>query len=429
MQTSNNTSSSSSGAGGFNPVEVFQNALDGQPDSGTGDVANPYGPIIDAMTAPDVQGPASDAYPLAIQGLLSGGESGRVDGAPSVGALSPPGSDTTQALPPLETSALGAPGPSLAMAASNGSDDNQPDSDTPSDAETADSASDAGSVPAAGEPRGAPGAGDSVATPQSPTLAGRGQPPRLTSAGTANGLGIPPAVSGKTPPRGPGTAAGKGPPKVPDYSHFSQVYSDWAKSHSDAPRYVPASGWKKIAPDPAKLEPESKYGPYSRITFHHTGSDVTPQAVDELQTNHEPFLHHLQREVAHGFHAEKYDFGDVGYHFLIGEDGTIYEGRPLSYQGAHVWHHDPANIGVAFLGDYSSKGFSDAQIHSARALIRVLNHAYGIGQGANGQQYIFTHRDLAPPKGKHARPEEFVGTADQQMNQIKAWSQTRGPGN
>jgi hypothetical protein len=254
------------------------------------------------------------------------------------------------------------------------------------------------------------------------------QPPRLGSAGRVNRAGTSPAPPVKTAPSSPATAAGKGPPRVPDYSHFSQFYAGWSKSHGGAPPYVPASAWKPIPPDPTKLDLESKSGPYNRITFHDTGSDVTPQAVDALHTGHEPFLHYLERQASEGFKAEQYHFGDVGYHFMIGQDGTIYEGRPLSYEGAHVYGQNPANIGVAFLGDYRSKGFSDAQVNSAKTLIRVLNQAYGIGQGAKGQPYIFTHTDLAPT-GRYARPFEFVGKANQQMNQIKAWSQTRGPGN
>ncbi len=254
------------------------------------------------------------------------------------------------------------------------------------------------------------------------------EPPRLGSAGTANGSGTRPAAPAKISPSGLAAAAGKGPPKVPDYSRFSQIYSDWARSHGDAPHYVPASDWKQIKPDPTKLAPESKYGPYSRITFHHTVSENTPQSVDDFDMHKEPPWHFLLREVKNGGHAEKYDNnGDISYHFLIDKDGTIYEGRPLNYEGAHVSGSNPGNIGVAFLGDYSSKGFGDAQVNAAKTLIRVLNHAYGIGQSANGRQYIFTHRELAP--ANDARPEEFVGKADQQMNQIKAWSQTRGPGN
>lgn len=397
MDTSN-TPSPSPVAGVPDPVQVFQDALTGQPagdgsgpggGGGGGDVADPYVPIIEAMTAPDAQTPAADAYPLAIRGLLSGGA---LAGAPSQPDLN--------TVPPSPQPYA----PSLTAIPSDTDDDDQPGSDTPADGGS-------GPAPDVGASTDALAAAGAGAPPQIQTSGGSAQPPR-------SGLAVP----GKTP----ANTAGKGPPKVPDYSHFSQIYGDWAKSHDDAPRYVPASEWKQNKPDPTKLEPESTYGPYTRITFHHTGSENTPQSVDDFDMGKESAWHYLARQVKNGFHAETYgDNGDITYHFLIGKDGTIYEGRPLNYEGAHVRSHNAGNIGVAFLGNYSSQGFNDAQVHSAKTLVRVLNHAYGIGQNANGQQYIFTHKEIARPDD--ARPDEFKGKANQQMDQIKSWSQTWSP--
>ena len=86
------------------------------------------------------------------------------------------------------------------------------------------------------------------------------------------------------------------------------------------------------------------------------------------------------------YHMVTNGWCDIGYHFLIGRDGTIYEGRPLTQLGAHVGGHNTGNIGIAFVGCFdrscpSSMGSrtpSDAAIRSAGALIYRLSRVYGI---------------------------------------------------
>jgi len=50
--------------------------------------------------------------------------------------------------------------------------------------------------------------------------------------------------------------------------------------------------------------------------------------------------------------------GGIGYHFLIGHEGSIYQGRPLDWGGAHAGVPAPnrnhSHIGIALLGSYSS---------------------------------------------------------------------------
>lgn len=208
---------------------------------------------------------------------------------------------------------------------------------------------------------------------------------------------------------------------APDYSNFYQFYVNWAKNHNGAPAYIPESQWNPNPPDPTRMTPETKVGPYKMITFHHTGSEDTPTSVADFDRGREDLIHYLGRQIVNGFNAPSYDNGDVSYHFPIGKDGKIYEGRSLGYEGAHVYGQNPGNIGVAFIGDYSSQPLSDAQMYSAKALIHALNDAYGVYNEARGGQYVFTHRDLAPAMGPHARPTELLG-AQRQMNAVKAWS-------
>ena len=44
---------------------------------------------------------------------------------------------------------------------------------------------------------------------------------------------------------------------------------------------------------------------------------------------------------------------DIGYQFVIGEDGNIYEGRGWNFIGAHAPGYNAQSIGISIIGDFS----------------------------------------------------------------------------
>lgn len=46
---------------------------------------------------------------------------------------------------------------------------------------------------------------------------------------------------------------------------------------------------------------------------------------------------------------------DIGYNFLVGEDGNVYEGRGWGKKGAHSVPFNGKSIGICIIGDYTSK--------------------------------------------------------------------------
>lgn len=162
--------------------------------------------------------------------------------------------------------------------------------------------------------------------------------------------------------------------------------------------------WAKFPADPHRLTDAKT--PYTTITLHHIGHELTPQAVEMVHRNREAPLDSMARHVAHAFGAaQTYDtYGDVGYNFLIGQDGTIYEGRALKSEGAHVRGHNPGNIGIAFLGDYGDKPFNDAQIRSSAALVGQLSHIFKIGPDR-----VFTHAQWDKDRPTELREPSRLG--------------------
>ena len=70
-------------------------------------------------------------------------------------------------------------------------------------------------------------------------------------------------------------------------------------------------------------------------------------------------------EVIHRWHLEN-GWSGIGYHKVILEDGTVENGRPLYWQGAHVGPHNKSSIGICLIGDGE---YTDHQYASLRGLI------------------------------------------------------------
>lgn len=65
----------------------------------------------------------------------------------------------------------------------------------------------------------------------------------------------------------------------------------------------------------------------------------------------------------------KYD--DIGYNFLVGGDGSAYEGRGWDIIGAHTYRFNSKSIGIAFIGDFSGEAPPPKQLIAALKLIRL----------------------------------------------------------
>lgn len=114
-------------------------------------------------------------------------------------------------------------------------------------------------------------------------------------------------------------------------------------------------------------------GDKTRMAIHHT---VTPST-----TAPETRLRGIQ-----AFHMDTRGWCDVGYHFLVSMDGTIWEGRELEYIGAHVGGHNTGNAGISFIGCHHTSGCNDwepfdppeAPIDATATLVGRLANLYDI---------------------------------------------------
>ena len=74
------------------------------------------------------------------------------------------------------------------------------------------------------------------------------------------------------------------------------------------------------------------------------------------------------------WHVQGRGWSDIGYHYVIGLDGAIDYGRPISRSGAHTLGHNKSSIGIAYIGGLSeSKRAKDTRTEAQKkALIKIL---------------------------------------------------------
>ena len=124
---------------------------------------------------------------------------------------------------------------------------------------------------------------------------------------------------------------------------------------------------------------------------------------------------------------------DIGYHFVIKQDGTVEQGRKLEFQGAHCTGHNKLSIGVCLVGGVDVHGqpqdnFTFLQFEALAMMLRELRKRWpgakisGHNEYANKACPVFDVPDflkrygIVKDPGKpawdhkrwpHFKPEEF----------------------
>ncbi len=100
----------------------------------------------------------------------------------------------------------------------------------------------------------------------------------------------------------------------------------------------------------------------NRATIHHT---VTP-TTDSLTPQQR--LRQIQ-----SYHMWTNGWCDIGYNYLVSRDGRVWRGRGATKVGAHVSNNNTGNIGISFMGTYTSTAPTSTQMCESAKLLRRLS--------------------------------------------------------
>lgn len=131
--------------------------------------------------------------------------------------------------------------------------------------------------------------------------------------------------------------------------------------------------------------PKSNYTQHSpqRIIVHH--SYIPNQSQYKGATS----IRGIQNY--HMDHADT-KWADIGYHFLIGPEGTIYQGRPETVVGAHC-SPNTNSVGICLIGDYDANKDTLTPA-SERALLDLMSWLAS-NYRINPETNIFGHCDFS----------------------------------
>lgn len=113
------------------------------------------------------------------------------------------------------------------------------------------------------------------------------------------------------------------------------------------------------------------------VVHHTAGAACTNEAACRQQ------MQNIQN-----FHMNSNGWADIGYSFLVGGDGVVYEGRGWGRQGAHAPGYNNQSVGIGMIGTFTGALPSLAARNAARALI-----ACGVSLGhIQGGHWVIGHR-------------------------------------
>lgn len=162
----------------------------------------------------------------------------------------------------------------------------------------------------------------------------------------------------------------------------------------------PRSSWNAASPKTWDIDRAN--GRWTRITVHHTAmlarnlrgvsASTAGYAIAQIQSQH----------------MDVNGWADLGYHFMIDPDGRVWEGRSLTYVGAHASrdpntgaNHNLGNIGVCLLGNFEQEDPSSAALASLESLLDGLRQKFGI---AHREVYGHTHFKATDCPGQRLLP-------------------------
>lgn len=184
------------------------------------------------------------------------------------------------------------------------------------------------------------------------------------------------------------------------YSNYFALAKKVQKNQVAAaiPTIYPRSAWSNSTYEKRtkKVWP-AEYKDPEVIIIHHTATSYKSSTSKQIKKIYK-------------YHSYTKKWGDIGYNYIIGEDGFIYQGRygnngvmgGHSYNSSEKINYNSGSIGIAVLGNYENKKMSSAAQDSLEKLVGWLAANNGISvkasinfHGKSLDNSVIGHRNVA----------------------------------
>jgi N-acetyl-anhydromuramyl-L-alanine amidase AmpD len=129
--------------------------------------------------------------------------------------------------------------------------------------------------------------------------------------------------------------------------------------------------------------------------LRHASKTYDSRPVSDIKTL---VIHHSAVAASVGpkriaeYHVKNLDWPGIGYHFLVGDDGVIYQGNAVTTLSFHAASVNPRSVGICFLGSFQKMVPPEAQLqaggHLVAWLLQELNLDLDVVKGH--QEYMQT---------------------------------------
>ncbi|HYF13731.1 MAG TPA: peptidoglycan recognition family protein [Phycisphaerales bacterium] len=142
---------------------------------------------------------------------------------------------------------------------------------------------------------------------------------------------------------------------------------------------IPRSAWTRGKPRWNLSKPMNGV---RRITIHH-------DAINSAGLSGYGNCAERMESIRRAHLARGSNWVDIGYHYVIDPDGRVWEGRPLSIEGAHVAEDNDHNLGVMVMGNFDQHRPTGAQVATLDGFVAEMAHRHSVPINR-----IFTHQEL-----------------------------------
>ncbi|MEN6302309.1 MAG: peptidoglycan recognition family protein [Armatimonadia bacterium] len=97
------------------------------------------------------------------------------------------------------------------------------------------------------------------------------------------------------------------------------------------------------------------------VVVHHTWSPTAVQYQGKATW-----------EAIRRYHTGERGWSDIGYHYGVGPDGTLWKLRPVTRSGAHVLNRNQHTVGVVLLGNFDVEDPARCGLPRMVELVRML---------------------------------------------------------
>ncbi|MDP1845841.1 MAG: peptidoglycan recognition family protein [Candidatus Moranbacteria bacterium] len=178
------------------------------------------------------------------------------------------------------------------------------------------------------------------------------------------------------------------------YSNYFALAKKVQKNQiaTNIPTIYPRSSWSSLSDDKRskKIWPAEIENPKVLI-IHHTATSYKGSTSKQIKK-------------IYRYHSYTRKWGDIGYNYIIGKDGAIFEGRygGNGVIGGHTSGYNEGSIGISVIGNYQSEKISSEALDSLEKLIGWLaaNNSIDISNGISfhGEKLdsaVIGHKDVA----------------------------------